>query len=286
LGGVEDDALAHCYAETRGEAPGRGRLARRRILVVGGGQREIAEVDPPVGNGRAVCRLFAREGAAVACADAVAEAAAATVAACREEGGAAHDIVADVSDPIAVESMVAEAREALGGLDGLVLNVGIAGPPGGLAAVTVEDWDRVFAVNVRAHMLTCKAALPRLDDGATVVFVGSISGLRLRPNTGNPAYDASKTALHGLCRHMAQEGLARGIRANVVAPGLMDTALGRQATQMRPDRTAGPLPLGRQGTGWEVAYAALFLTSRESAYVNAQILVVDGGLIDLWWRAG
>ena len=108
----------------------------------------------------------------------------------------------------------------------------------------------------------------------------------MRPNSRKPSYDTSKTALKGLCGHVAQEGHKRGIRANLVAPGLMDTALGRDASRRRPARNEGPLPFGRQGTGWETAYATLFLMSRESAYITAQTLVVDGGLIDLWWRAG
>jgi NAD(P)-dependent dehydrogenase (short-subunit alcohol dehydrogenase family) len=93
-----------------------------------------------------------------------------------------------------------------------------------------------------------------------------------------PAYDASKAALFGLCRHTAFEGARRGIRANVIAPGLMDTSIGRLATRGRPNRAATSIPLGRQGTGWETAYAALFLISDESAYVTAQTLAVDGGL--------
>jgi len=84
--------------------------------------------------------------------------------------------------------------------------------------------------------------------------------------------------LGGLVRHIAVEGERRSIRANIVAPGLMDTALGRMASQGRPGRARTPVPLGRQGTGWETAYAVLFLLSDESAYVTGQTLVVDGGL--------
>ncbi len=272
------------FDESDGRAPGRGRLAERRILIVGAGQREIDDPCPPVGNGRAAAVLYAREGAHIACADISGAAAEATVAAVAAEGGRAFSIAADVSDPAAVTAMTAQAAEGLGGLDGLLLNVGISGPPLGLAGETAEEWDRVMAVNLRSHMLACRAALPKLADGASIVFIASISGLR--PNSGKPSYDTSKTALKGLCGHVAQEGHARGIRANIVAPGLMDTALGRDASRRRPGRNAGPLPFGRQGTGWETAYASLFLMSRESAYITAQTLVVDGGLIDLWWRAG
>ncbi len=272
------------FAESTGRAPGRGRLAGRRILIAGAGQREIDDPDPPVGNGRAASLLYAREGAALACADLSRAAAEATVAEIAREGGRAFAIEADMADPAAIERMVAEAADGLGGLDGLLLNVGVAGPPLGLAGESPEEWDRVMAINLRSHMLACRAALPLLADGASIVFIASISGMR--PNTRKPSYDASKAALKGLAGHVAQEGHARGIRANIVAPGLMDTALGRDASRRRPERNSGPLPFGRQGTGWETAYATLFFMSRESAYVTAQTLVVDGGLIDLWWRAG
>ena len=272
------------FDESVGRAPGRGRLAGRRILVVGAGQRDIDDPDPPIGNGRAAAILYAREGAKVACADISGPAAGATVAAITQEGGRALAIDADVADPLAIEAMTARAAEWLGGLDGLLLNVGVSGPPLGLDGETPDEWDRVMAINLRSHMLACRAAMPRMADGSSIVFIASISGMR--PNSRKPSYDTSKTALKGLCGHVAQEGHERGIRANIVAPGLMDTALGRDASRRRPARNEGPLPFGRQGTGWETAYASLFLMSNESAYITAQTLVVDGGLIDLWWRAG
>ena len=272
------------FDESAGRAPGRGRLAGRRILVVGAGQRDIDDPDPPIGNGRAASVLYAREGAGVACADISGPAAGATADAIAAEGGRALAIEADVADPLAVEAMTARAAEWLGGLDGLLLNVGVSGPPLGLDGETPDEWDRVMAINLRSHMLACRAAMPRMADGSSIVFIASISGMR--PNSRKPSYDTSKTALKGLCGHVAQEGHERGIRANIVAPGLMDTALGRDASRRRPARNEGPLPFGRQGTGWETAYASLFLMSNESAYITAQTLVVDGGLIDLWWRAG
>jgi NAD(P)-dependent dehydrogenase (short-subunit alcohol dehydrogenase family) len=103
----------------------------------------------------------------------------------------------------------------------------------------------------------------------------------LKPGTGIPAYDASKAGLAGLCRHVAFEGARRGIRANLVVPGLIDTPLGRLASRGRPSRAKTTVPLGRQGTAWEVAYATVFLLSAESSYVTGQSLVVDGGLSSL-----
>jgi len=103
----------------------------------------------------------------------------------------------------------------------------------------------------------------------------------LRPGSNVPAYDSSKAGLGGLCRHVAFEGSRRGVRANIVAPGLMDTPLGRAASRGRPSRTQTLIPLGRQGTAWEVAYAAVFLLSGEASYITGQNLVVDGGLSEL-----
>lgn len=262
--------------ESRGEAPGRNRLAGRRILIVGGGQRVLDPETDPVGNGRAMSLLFAREGARVGVADMNASSAQETVGMIVREDGKAFAVQADISRPGDVERMVAEAEEALGGIDGMVLNVGVGVGDLGLDGATPESWDRTLEINLRGPMLCCKAALPRLENGSSVVFISSIAGLVAGSRL--PAYDASKAALAGLMRHVALEGAPRGIRANIVAPGLVDTPLGRLATQGRPSRGAARTPFGRQATAWEIAYAALFFTSDESVYVTAQILAVDSGL--------
>lgn len=262
--------------ESKGDAPGRGRLKGRKILVVGGGQRVVDAATDPIGNGRAMSVLFAREGALVAVADMNLASAEATVTKIGIDGGRGAAIEADISKPGDILRMVDEAEAKLGGLDGLVLNVGIGVGPLGLAGANADDWDKALAVNLRGPMLTCKAALPKLADGSSIVFISSIAGLVAGSRL--PSYDASKAALGGLMRHVALEGARRGIRANIVAPGLVDTPLGRLATQGRPSRTRSPTPFGRQATGWEVAYAALFFMSDESVYVNAQTLAVDAGI--------
>ncbi|MFN4354268.1 SDR family NAD(P)-dependent oxidoreductase [Parvibaculum sp.] len=262
--------------ESAGTAPGRGRLKGRNILIVGGGQRVLDAATDPVGNGRAMSLLFAREGAAVAVADMNRASAEETVSLIGKEGGKAQAIEADISKPADIERMIAEAEAALGTLDGLVLNVGIGVGGLGLEGASPEDWDKVLTVNLRGPMLCCKAALPKLADGSPIVFISSIAGLVAGSRL--PAYDASKAALGGLMRHVAMEGARRGIRANIVAPGLVDTPLGRLATQGRPSRGRTPVPFGRQATGWEIAYAALFLVSDESVYITAQTLAVDSGM--------
>ncbi|MGA8925013.1 MAG: SDR family oxidoreductase, partial [Solirubrobacterales bacterium] len=257
-------------AEGRGEAPGRGRLDGRRILVVGGGQEEHGLEDPPIGNGRAMSILFAREGAAVAVADLNEASAEKTAEMVRAEGASAEVLVADASDESASGAMFEGAVKALGGLDGVVMNLGI-GAGFAIRGTSAEEWDRVMGVNVRSHFLGCKNALATMEGGA-IVLLGSIAAREVMPW---PAYAASKAALESLCRQAAVEG-APQIRTNLLQPGLIDTSLGRLASQASPLRDQVRIPAGRQGTGWEIAYGALFLLSNESSYMTGQPLIVDG----------
>jgi hypothetical protein len=152
------DPSASLHAEALGRAKSHGRLIGRRIIVVGAGQRIIVDEDPPIGNGRAMSVLFAREGAHVACIDVSKEAAVDTVEQITSEGGKAFADIVDVADASAIAPSVERCARKLGGLDGLALNVGISSGLS-LPKMTAEAWDKDFSVNVRSHMLFAQKAL-------------------------------------------------------------------------------------------------------------------------------
>jgi len=266
------DPSRHVFEPALGQSPGLGRMAGRRVLVVGAGQRDAKEDKPPVGNGRAISRLLGREGATVACLDLSEKAADSVAREIEADGGKAFPLVCDVSDVSKIDAVVEQAAARLGGIDGLVLNVGISGGP--LANLTVEEWDRTFAVNVRSQMWFAKGALRLMEPGSSIVLISSRAGMK--SGLRMPAYEVSKAAQYQLARTIALEGEPRGIRCNCVVVGPVDTPMGRDEARKRPNRGSS-VAFGRQGTAWEVAYPVLFFLSRESSYVNAQCLVIDGG---------
>ncbi|KAL3474450.1 hypothetical protein BJX99DRAFT_260382 [Aspergillus californicus] len=272
-------------SESTGTAPGRGRLVGKHILVVGGGQSENSfDPNPPVGNGRAICILAAREGATVVVADRSAPAAQATVDLIEKESvGRGTSVVGDASVPEGCAQIVRDALAASGGvLDGLVIVVGVVGDAAKVAnsaEARAQYWDRVMNLNLRAHYLLMQEAIPHIEQqpaGGSVVSISSIS--QYLPASSEPAYNASKAGLSVLVKNAAWQFAPR-VRVNTVVPGLIDTPMGRQAGTQIKGRNASAVPLSRQGSGWDIAYSVVWLLSGESSFVSAQDIVVDGGRV-------
>jgi NAD(P)-dependent dehydrogenase (short-subunit alcohol dehydrogenase family) len=258
-----------------------GRVQGKAIIVTGAGS-----IGPGLGNGKASSILYAREGARVLLVDRDLGAAEETAKAIRAEGGHAATFACDVTDSAECRKMVETCLDAFGALDVLHNNVGFT-IPGGPVELAEDDWDRVMRVNVKSMFLTCKHALPVMErqGRGAIVNTASVNAIRSLPVIA-VAYSASKAAVIALTREVAMQYAAKGIRANAILPGLMDTPLvtaqlrdayGGQMEAVRATRAALS-PTGAQGDAWDTAHAALFLASEEAKYITGTTLVVDGGL--------
>lgn len=239
---------------------------------------------PGWGNGKAAAVAYARAGAAVACIDLSAEAAAETAEIIAREGGAALPLAADVTALASVEEAVAAARTRFGRIDILHNNVGTVlhgGPPD----IDETAFSAAMDVNVGSVYRTAKACLPGMiaDGGGAIVNISSLAAIRW---TGYPyfAYYAAKAAVNQATVALAMQYAGRGIRANCIVPGMIDTPLiyrqiaGQYGSveEMVAARNRA-VPLGRMGTAWDVAHAAVFLASDEAAFITGVCLPVDGG---------
>lgn len=256
------------------------RLKDRTALVFGAGS-----VGPGWGNGKASAVAYARAGAKVVCVDVVLGAAEETVGLIKGEGGEALALACDVTKSDQVEAAVARTLERFGAIDILHNNVGHA-KMGGPPDLTEEEWHREIDLNLTGMFLACRFVLPHMLARAKGVItnISSAAGLRY---TGYPyvSYYAAKGGVNQFTVGLALQYAKQGIRANAILPGLMDTPLiyqqitGQYASpdDMVRERHAAA-PMGRMGTGWDVANAAVFLASDEAAYITAVCLPVDGGL--------
>jgi 3-oxoacyl-[acyl-carrier protein] reductase len=244
------------------------RLANKIALVTGAGS----------GFGEGIARTFAREGAKVVVADINEKAAREVAAAIGKNAIAAR---ADVSQRADVDAAVKAALDAFGGLDILVNNAGINFNRAPLTEVTDEQFDRIFAVNVKSIYLFAQAVVPhfRKVGGGVIINIGSTAGLRPRP--GLTWYNTSKGAVNLASKSMALELAPDKIRVCALAPTIGETALlasfmGGDSEELRAKFRAG-VPLGRLSTPQDVANAALFLASDEADFLTGVVLEVDGG---------
>jgi NAD(P)-dependent dehydrogenase (short-subunit alcohol dehydrogenase family) len=261
--------------------PGSGRLEGKTAIVVGAGQTE----GETMGNGRAVSLLFAREGAKLLLVDRDE----ASLAQTREQivaaGGDAEVHIADITSEEQCAALATAARDVLGRVDVLHNNVGVGLGDARPTKLETEAWDRILDVNLRAMWLTCKHVLPiMMEQGSgSVVNISSLAAIGAAARL--TAYKISKAGVNALTQTMAVAHFRDNIRVNAIAPGLMDTpmavdtaarTIGRPRAEVAAAR-AERVPLGHQGTAWDVAYAALYLASDESQFVTGIVLPVDGG---------
>lgn len=254
------------------------RLQGKVALIAGGGADGPPKAGEKIsiGNGRATALLCGREGAAVMVADRSLELAEQSAAAIRAEGGRAQAVEADVSREDCCRAAVEATVEAFGALHLLVNNVGIA-IGGALLQTTAEQFDTMVEVNLRGHFLMMKYAVPEIAraGGGAIVNVSSLAALR---SNAVISYEATKAALLGLSRSAAVSHARDRIRVNTILPGLIDSSMVRRLIGDREARVAPRIPLGRQGTPWEIASAIVFLLSDEASYITGTELIVDGGL--------
>jgi NAD(P)-dependent dehydrogenase (short-subunit alcohol dehydrogenase family) len=250
-----------------------GRVEGKVALVTGGGS----------GIGRAVCVRLAEEGADVIVSsrnpehvDAVAtEVEAAT-------GATPLAFVLDVADRESVDAGVARVINRYGRVDILSNNAGIELPHGpAVVDTTDEEWERLMRVNVTGYFWVCRAALPHMQAGGSIVNMASINSFIAWPN--DTPYTTSKGALLQFTRALALEAAPQAIRVNCVCPGIIDTPLNDAFLELADDPDAlrreyqAASPFNRMGTAREVADCVLFLASDEASFVTGAALVVDGG---------
>jgi NAD(P)-dependent dehydrogenase (short-subunit alcohol dehydrogenase family) len=249
-----------------------GRLEGKVALITGAAS----------GMGKIAATLFAREGARIVLADVADEAGQATADEIGQTGGEALYVRADVSEPDDVQRMVKAATDRFGSLTVLYNNAGIFPADDGSVTETPEQtWDRVMAINLKGVFLGCKYGIPAMLDsgGGSIINVASFVAL-MGAATAQIAYTTSKGGVLAMTREIAVEFARKGIRANALCPGPIETPLLQEllADPARRERRLVHIPLGRFGQAEEIANAALFLASDESSFITGSTFVVDGGI--------
>ncbi len=249
-----------------------GRLDGKVALITGGAS----------GMGKVASHLFAQEGAKVVLTDVADEAGEAVAAAIRDGGAQAAYVHADVSRASDAEAMVRFAVDTFGGLTVLYNNAGVFPERDGSVTETPEEvWDLTIGINLKGVYLGCRYGIPAIigSGGGSIVNVASFVAL-MGAATPQIAYTASKGGVLSMTREIAVEFARRGVRANALCPGPIETPLLQEllADPARRQRRLVHIPMGRFGQAEEIAKAALFLASDESSYMTGAALVVDGGI--------
>jgi NAD(P)-dependent dehydrogenase (short-subunit alcohol dehydrogenase family) len=257
-----------------------GRLAGKTAIIVGAGQTP----GETIGNGRAMAILFAREGAEVMCVDRRLDSAEETVKLIQDEGGKAFPFEADVTRTSDCAAIAREAVVRLKRIDILVNNVGTGRGDAPPHAIEEDAWDRIMDVNLKSMAMTIRHILPVMRNQRSGAIL-NISSLAAIAGHHMVTYEVSKAAVNRLTSVIAAGNAKYDVRCNVIMPGLMDTpmaitgiaaASGKSPETLRAERNAR-VPMGHMGTGWDTAYAALFLCSDEAKFITGVALPVDGG---------
>lgn len=266
-----------------------GRMEGKKVVVVGAGQ-------PPhevIGNGRAISLLLAREGAEIWAVDREEDRAKAVVDEIAAGGGRAHVAVADVMDPDACDSLIADAHSTMGRIDALVNVVGGSQGDGNPVDLDVEGWQQVMDLNLRSAWLLGRAVVPIMKEqaGGAITYISSIGSKALGGRFFS--YGVAKAGVNALTQSLAARYAPYGIRCNAILPawvltphameGLVRGGIAVDDDAIR-ERGRRSVPLGRMGTAWDVAYAALYLSSDESNFVTGLELPVDGGTLTMVGR--
>jgi meso-butanediol dehydrogenase/(S,S)-butanediol dehydrogenase/diacetyl reductase len=249
------------------------RLAHKVALITGAA----------LGQGRAACRLFAREGARIVALDVDEEAGRQMAELVSQDGGQLAFFRCDVSQEAEVQRAVQAGAAAFGRLDILYNNAGVLWPDldGGLTEMDEATWDRVQAINLKGTLWVCKHGLPELikAGGGSIINVSSTAVHRYDTKHFVAAYASSKAAVISLTKALAVAHAKDGVRANVILPGPVDTTLTGPLTDEYRQTVGALIPLGRIAQPEEIARVALFLASDEASYVTGVELPVDGGIL-------